>query len=70
LIRPRLSRAADSSGNWVGECTILYSKTLFRAALKVQPSGMVEMTDDNPLQSDLPVNIETFVNGVRVIKSR
>lgn len=46
-----------TTGPWMFQATMFYSKALFHAKLKLLPSGMVEMEDDVPVAADLPIGI-------------
>jgi hypothetical protein len=46
-------RAED--GNLETTAMVLYGNALFSARFAMSPSGMIEMTDDEPIAADLPV---------------
>jgi hypothetical protein len=56
----------DQAGRWTTTGTILYASTLFSVHQVIQASGLVEMTDDQPLLHDLPVLQDYFAGGVRL----
>ena len=41
---------------------VFYSNALFIANFAVQPSGMIEMLDDEPIAADLPVKVDCPVS--------
>ncbi|MGJ8670866.1 MAG: hypothetical protein ACSHXK_15375 [Oceanococcus sp.] len=51
--------------NWRLEAIVLYSNALFFSTFEVQPSGMVEMLNDDPISADLPIRRDGFINGLR-----
>ncbi|MEL6951914.1 MAG: hypothetical protein AAFY68_03925 [Pseudomonadota bacterium] len=57
-LRPAIFDGRDEKGNFLCDATIYYSNAIFEAEFRVQPSGMVEMIDDEPIASDLPVKID------------
>lgn len=63
----RLTRAAD--GHWRGTGTVLYARHLFTVDLQLDSSGMMQMTDDTPVAGPLPVFVERFGNGLRVLET-
>lgn len=52
----------DEAGNWLCDAVVYYSNALFIANFAVQPSGMIEMLDDEPIAADLPVKIDAPVS--------
>ena len=44
------------------KAVVFYSNALFIANFAVQPSGMIEMLDDDPIAADLPVKINKPVS--------
>lgn len=55
------------SGGWQARSTIGYGNAVFSARLWLKPDGMVEMTDDKAVASNLPVAVERFdEQGIRV----
>lgn len=57
-IRPAVIKEKDAEGNIFVEATVYYSNAVFLADFKVIPGGMVEMRDDKPVLSDLPMKID------------
>ena len=37
---------------------VFYSNALFYADFAVQPTGMIEMLDDEPISADLPTKVD------------
>ncbi len=48
----------NENNNFHTRVVIYYSNAIFEAQFAIQPSGMVEMLDDEPIAADLPVTIE------------
>lgn len=42
-------------GGWNAESTMVYSNVLFNTTMRVAATGVVEMNEDLPLQTDLPI---------------
>jgi ankyrin repeat protein len=65
LARPcEVIRAGQSGGNQFS-AVIQYGAALFDAQFEVDPKGTVAMLDDSPLVTNLPLDTEHFVEGVR-----
>ncbi|MEM9497026.1 MAG: hypothetical protein AAGA28_03815, partial [Pseudomonadota bacterium] len=45
----------EKPDHWRAAATIQYSNALFYAEFRIQPTGMVEMLDDNPVAANLPL---------------
>jgi hypothetical protein len=43
------------------DAVVYYSNALFIANFAVQPSGMIEMLNDEPIAADLPVKVDAPV---------
>ena len=52
----------NDKGYFLCKAVVFYSNALFIANFAVQPSGMIEMLDDEPIVGDLPVKIECPVS--------
>lgn len=65
LARP-IEVVRRQDGSWNAVAVVNYSAALFQAEMVIQPDGMVEMTDDHPLATDLPVARQFFRDGVRM----
>ena len=47
--RPLLMEGPDATGRWLADATIAYDGALFSSSIAVEPNGVVEMTDDEPI---------------------
>jgi TPR repeat protein len=56
------SDGADKDDSFRFDAVVFYSNALFKAKFKVQPTGMVEMEDDEPIAADLP-SVRRRFNG-------
>ena len=56
-IRPATFEGKNAEGYWLCDAIVFYSNALFFSNFAVQPTGMIEMTDDDPLAQDLPVRV-------------
>lgn len=52
---PQIRREAE---DWVCQATVMYADQLFRASLKIKPSGLIEMTDDVAVASLRPQGVD------------
>lgn len=57
-IRPATFEGLNAEGYWLCDAIVFYSNALFMSNFAVQPSGMIEMMDDEPLAQDLPVRVD------------
>ncbi len=57
-IRPASFEGKNAEGHWLCDAIVFYSNALFFSNFSVQPTGMIEMTDDDPLTQDLPVKVD------------
>ncbi len=57
-IRPASFEGKNAEGYWLCDAIVFYSNALFFSNFSVQPTGMIEMTDDDPLAQDLPVRVD------------
>lgn len=48
----------NEQGHWLCDAVVFYSNALFIANFAVQPSGMIEMLDDEPIAADLPSRVD------------
>lgn len=55
-------------GEWKLEAMVRYSNAIFSASFVVQPTGMIEMPQDEPIAADLPVPKEGFDNELRFLE--
>lgn len=61
-IRPASFEGMNDQGHYLCDAVVFYSNALFIANFAVQPTGMIEMLDDEPIAADLPVRIEAPVS--------
>ncbi|MCI5060370.1 MAG: hypothetical protein MRY79_04780 [Alphaproteobacteria bacterium] len=61
VLRPASFEGKDENGNWLCDGVVYYSNAMFIANFSVQPSGMIEMLDDEPIAADLPVKVDAPV---------
>jgi TPR repeat protein len=62
----RLLDIFEDDGDWIGSGTVVYGSGVFDADLEVLATGMVNMLNDTPIATDLPIHVESFdENGVR-----
>ena len=52
------------------EAFVGYGDAIFRSVFALQPSGMVDMQDDEPVMTDLPIRIERFSGPIRLAPGR
>jgi hypothetical protein len=57
-IRPATYEGKNEQGFFLCDAVVFYSNALFIANFAVQPTGMIEMLDDEPIAADLPVRID------------
>lgn len=60
-IRPATYNGTNAQGNMMCDAVVYYSNALFIANFAVQPGGMIEMLDDEPIAADLPIKIDAPV---------
>ncbi len=61
-VRPATYEGKNEQGHYSCEAVVFYSNALFIANFAVQPTGMIEMLDDEPIAADLPVRVEVPVS--------
>ena len=61
-IRPATFEGVNEQGHFLCDAVVFYSNALFIANFAVQPTGMIEMLDDEPIAADLPTRVETPVS--------
>ena len=61
-IRPATFEGVNEQGHFLCDAVVFYSNALFIANFAVQPTGMIEMLDDEPIAADLPVKVDTPVS--------
>lgn len=60
-VRPATYEGRNEQGHFMCDAVVYYSNALFIANFAVQPSGMIEMLDDEPIAADLPVKVDAPV---------
>jgi len=61
-IRPASFEGLNEQGHYLCDAVVFYSNALFIANFAVQPTGMIEMLDDEPIAADLPVKVDVPVS--------
>lgn len=61
-IRGATYEGKNEQGHMMCDAVVFYSNALFFANFAVQPSGMIEMLDDEPIAADLPVKVDQPVS--------
>lgn len=62
IIEPAEFLGMNDKGHFLCKAVVFYSNALFIANFAVQPSGMIEMLDDEPMVADLPVKVDCPVS--------
>jgi len=62
VLRPASYEGKNSDGHYLCDAIVFYSNALFLSNFAVQPSGMIEMMEDDPLVTDLPVRVDKPVS--------
>ena len=57
-VRPASYVGKTDKGYFLCDAVVFYSNAIFIANFAVQPGGMIEMLDDEPIAADLPVKID------------
>ena len=57
-LRPATLEGTDEHGRFLCSAVIYYSNAIFIASFAIDPSGMLEMVDDEPIAADLPVRVD------------
>lgn len=58
-VRPATYEGKNEQGHFLCDGVVFYSNALFIANFAVQPGGMIEMLDDEPIAADLTVRVDT-----------
>ncbi|MCB1557034.1 MAG: hypothetical protein KDJ15_06955 [Alphaproteobacteria bacterium] len=58
-IRPASYEGKNDQGYFLCDGVVFYSDALFIANFAVQPGGMIEMLDDEPIATDLPTKVDS-----------
>ncbi|MBK7362354.1 MAG: hypothetical protein IPJ01_08650 [Micavibrio sp.] len=61
-VRGATFAGGNEQGHFLCDAVVFYSNALFIANFAVQPTGMIEMMDDEPIAADLPVKIDCPVS--------
>jgi hypothetical protein len=62
VLRPATYEGKNSEGHFMCDAIVFYSNALFLSNFAIQPSGMIEMLEDDPLLTDLPVRVDKPVS--------
>jgi hypothetical protein len=57
VVREASYEGTNEQGHYLCNAVVFYSNALFYADFAVQPSGMIEMLDDEPIAADLPTKV-------------
>lgn len=57
-IHPASYKGQNEQGHLLCDAVVFYANALFEAQFSVQPSGMIEMLDDEPIAIDLPAKVD------------
>jgi hypothetical protein len=57
-LRPATYEGKNEQGYYLCDGIVFYSNALFIANFAVQPTGMIEMLDDDPVAVDLPIKVD------------
>ena len=58
-IRDASFEGMNEQSHFLCDAVVFYSNALFIANFAVQPTGMIEMLDDEPIAADLPVKVDS-----------
>lgn len=64
-VRPASYEGKDENGFFRCDAVVFYSNSLFFAAFAINPSGMVDMLDDETIVPDLPVMVDAPISAIR-----
>jgi hypothetical protein len=62
IVRPATFDGINEQGHFLCEAVVFYSNALFTATFGIQPTGMIEMMDDQPIVADLPTRVDCPVS--------
>tara|TARA_R110002124_G_scaffold287216_1_gene471435 strand:- start:129270 stop:129908 length:639 start_codon:yes stop_codon:yes gene_type:complete len=57
-VRPATYEGKNEKGDFLCDAVVFYSNALFIANFAVEPTGMIQMLDDDPIAADLPISVE------------
>lgn len=58
VVRQASIEGVNDKGHFLCEAVVFYSNALFIANFAIQPTGMIEMLEDEPVAADLPARID------------
>lgn len=61
-VRPATFEGKNEQGFFLCDAVVFYSNALFIANFAIQPSGMIEMLEDEPIAADLPVKVDAPIS--------
>ena len=61
-VRPATYEGKNEQGFYLCDAVVFYSNALFIANFAIQPSGMIEMLDDEPIAAELPVRVDAPIS--------
>ena len=61
-VRGATFEGMNDQGHFLCDAVVFYSNALFIANFAVQPTGMIEMLDDEPIAADLPTRVDQPVS--------
>ncbi|MEC7702686.1 MAG: hypothetical protein VYC19_08005, partial [Pseudomonadota bacterium] len=61
-VRPATFEGKNENGHYLCDAVVFYSNALFIANFAVEPTGMIQMLDDDPIAADLPVSVEAPIS--------
>lgn len=61
-IRAASFEGMNDQGHYLCDAVVFYSNALFIANFAIQPGGMIEMLDDEPIATDLPAKVDCPVS--------
>lgn len=62
VLRPATYEGKNNEGYYLCDAIVFYANALFLANFAVQPSGMIEMLEDDPLVTELSVRVDAPVS--------
>jgi len=62
VLRPASYEGKNADGHFLCDAIVFYSNALFLSNFAVQPSGMIEMMEDDPLVTDLTTRVDCPVS--------
>ena len=62
VARPATLKGINEKGQFLCDAVVYYSNAVFIAEFAINPTGMIEMLDDEPIAADLPGKLESPIN--------